>query len=368
MKVSARDCKGVVLYDFFRVFGGAERVAADLVRHYQADLVLGFDSLDKQLLSFDDVITSHKVDFEAESNFLPLQLMRLVYSFYYKSQFLNKYDWAIYSGVYAPLAVRHQNHGKRILYCHTPPRFLYDLKDHYKKQNVNWRKPLFHSFSSIFKPLYENAFHSMDVVIANSENVKKRIKHYLRAESVVIHPPCPVEGKRWHESQGYYLSLARLEPYKRVDLLIEAFLKMPKKRLVVASGGSDFERLKELAHGAENIQFTGWASQEQLDQLINNCIASLYIPMDEDFGMSPVESMAAGKPVIGVNEGGLVETVLPGETGVLLDSRVSIEDIIEAVNMMSPQVAVLMKNSCQERAKLFSEKQFFKRMDECLRQ
>lgn len=367
MKASSRNGKGAVLYDFFRVLGGAERVAADLVRHYQADLVLGFDALEEQIFSFDDENTIHKIDFDARSNFLPLQIMRLAYSFYYKSQFLNKYDWAIYSGVYAPLAVRHQNHGKRVLYCHTPPRFLYDLKEHYKEQNKSWRKPLFYSFASIFKPLYENAFHSMDVVIANSENVKKRIKYYLGADSVVIHPPCPVEGKKWNESEGYYLSLARLEPYKRVDLLIKAFLKMPNKRLVIASGGSDLERLKLLSQGADNIEFTGWTNQNKLDQLISNCIASLYIPVNEDFGMSPVESMAAGKPVIGVNEGGLVETVLPGETGILIDSMISSEAIIEAVNSMSPQFALLMKSACQERAQLFNEKQFFRRMNELLR-
>ncbi len=366
MIVPTRDSQGIVLYDFFRVLGGAERVAADLVRHYQADLALGFDALEEQSLSFDDEVPTHKFDFKASSNFLPVQVMRLVYSFYYKVQFLNKYDWAVYSGVYAPLAVRHQSRGKRILYCHTPPRFLYDLKDYYKKQNISWRKPLFHCFSSVFKPLYENAFHSMDVVIANSENVKKRIKHYLGAESVVIHPPCSVEGKEWGEPQGYYLSLARLEPYKRVDRLIEAFLRMPNKRLVIASGGSDLGRLKELAQGAENIHFTGWTSQAKLDQLISNCIASLYIPIDEDFGMSPVESMAAGKPVIGVNEGGLGETVLPDETGILLNSELRKEDIVEAVNRMSPQVAVLMKTACEERAKLFSEQEFFRKMDRYL--
>lgn len=356
---------GIVLYDFFRTLGGAERVAAELVNYYHADIALGFDKVGEQLLHTGS-LSNHKFDFAANCSFLPFQLMRLVYVFYYKAKFVNNYDWVIYSGNYAPLAVRHQKKGKRILYCHTPLRFIYDLKSYYEDLYSGFMKPLLALFVDILKPLYENAFHSMDIILANSENVKKRIEHYLGTNATVVHPPCPVEGKVWNEPQGYYLSLARLEHYKRVDLLVKAFMKMPDKKLVVASGGSEYEKLKFLAAEAKNIYFTGWLPQDELDKLISHCIASLYIPIDEDFGMSPVESMAAGKPVIGVEEGGLLETVIPGETGILISSPPHDEAIIEAVGELTSLKALTMKDACQQRAQLFNKSEFFRKIDKYL--
>ena len=106
----------------------------------------------------------------------------------------------------------------------------------------------------------------------------------------------------------------------------------------------------------------GWTSEEELLKLMGNAIASIYIPLDEDFGISPVESMAAGKPVIGVREGGLLETVVHGETGFLIPSNPSEEDLIEAVQKMGPETAGTMRRPCETRARQFDKKIFVEKI------
>ena len=188
------------------------------------------------------------------------------------------------------------------------------------------------------------------------------MKKHLGRDAQVIYPPCETDKFKWLGQEGYYLSTARLENFKRVETVIQAFLRMPDQKLVVASGGSEFQRLRQLAQDAPNITFTGWVTEEKLQTLMGNAIASIYIPIDEDFGMSPVESMAAGKPVIGVSEGGLLETVIPGETGALISANPSTEDLISAVLKMGAKTALSMRDACHARARRFDKKIFIKEM------
>ncbi len=345
--------------------GGAEKVTVELANAFPADVVVGFDRSSKTVsFSLDD--NGKLVSLDADSSFLLFRTLRLIFSFTYRTGFLNDYSWVIYSGNYAPLAVQNHHRGKNVLYCHTPPRFIYDLKGFYQDRYKGMQAPIFNSLIRILKPRYEDALDKMDIIVANSENVRGRINRYLGKEAIVIHPPCAIENKRWIGQDGYYLSLARLEPYKRVDKLIEAFMRMPERELVVVSGGSDYNRLKNLARNAKNISFTGWISEMKLNGLIGRAIASLYVPLDEDFGMSPVESMAAGKPVIGVAEGGLLETVIPGETGILVSKSLTIEEIICAIKELSPDRAREMRYACENRAKLFSQETFLQKMREVI--
>jgi glycosyltransferase involved in cell wall biosynthesis len=171
----------------------------------------------------------------------------------------------------------------------------------------------------------------MDKIFANSKNVQVRLKRYLGVDSEVLYPPVNIERFKWLSDGDYFLSTARLEPLKRVDLIVEAFKQMPDEKLVVTSGGSQLDNLKKLAGDAPNIEFTGWVSEARLAELVGHCKATIYIPKDEDFGMSPLESQAAGKPVVGVDEGGVAETVLHGRNGLLIRTPPSPSRICEAV-------------------------------------
>jgi len=180
------------------------------------------------------------------------------------------------------------------------------------------------------------------------------------------------------------LSTARLDPLKRVDRIVEAFKRMPDKKLVVVSGGSEEEKIRKAAAGADNIKVLGWVSESKLQELMGNCIATIYIPMDEDFGISPVESMAAGKPVIGVQEGGVLETIggedllcrmpigkektkntesfIETPHGLLIKKAPEIEDIVQAIYWMTPHRALEMRENCEARAQLFDILLFIRAM------
>ncbi|EGV15955.1 glycosyltransferase [Thiocapsa marina] len=264
----------------------------------------------------------------------------------------------VYSGSVAPLAALHSNVTRSFYYCHALPRFIYDLRDYYMRALPHWQRPLLSALIQYIQPRYEKAISRIHALIANSENVRSRILRYLGRDSVVIHPPCDTKGFTWLESGDYFLSTARLEPYKRVDLVVSAFLQMPECKLVVASGGSDESRLFRMAENAPNIRFVGWQSAGALRELIGRSRATIYIPLDEDFGMSPVESMAAGKPVIGVAEGGLLETVLPEETGFLLGPKDLEQQLMDTVRNTTPEHFQNMRSECEERAKQFSSERF----------
>ena len=207
----------------------------------------------------------------------------------------------------------------------------------------------------------------MQVIVANSQTVRDRIRSYLGRKAEVIYPPCDLAAFRWRGQQGFYLSTARLSPLKRVDKIVEAFLQMPDKKLVVASGGEELPRLVRLAAGAPNITFLGWVSEEKLRELMGEAIATIYIPVAEDFGMSPVESMAAGKPVIGVAEGGLLETVIDGETGILLPPALSVDAVVKAVVEMTPSKAAAMRTACIFRSEQFSKERFIAGLQRVIR-
>jgi glycosyltransferase involved in cell wall biosynthesis len=275
---------------------------------------------------------------------------------------LRRYDWVLYSGSVAPEAVYNHPGGLNLYYCHTVPRFAYDLRHHYESSGPLLRRAGARILGAWTRSRYPRALRRMDRVIANSENVRCRLLRYIGVDAEVIHPPCDVAGYRWRGQGDYYLSTARLEPYKRVDLLVEAFRAMPEKRLVITSGGSCEEELRGMASGAPNIEVTGWVDRERLRELIGNCIATLYIPCDEDFGISPVESLAAGKPVIGVAEGGLLETLVQGETGVLIEPEPAVADLVSAVTAMNPEHAGALRAACERRAGAFSGERFLARM------
>ena len=183
---------------------------------------------------------------------------------------------------------------------------------------------------------------------------------------MVIHPPCGMEGLRWLGQEDYYLSVARLDPLKRVDVIVEAFKGMPHQKLVVTSTGGEAARLRRMACGSGNIIFTGPVSDVHLAELIGRAIATIYVPIEEDFGISPVESMAAGKPVIGCAAGGLLETVVDGVTGRLLPVDVTPRHLIEAVVDMTPRRAMTMRDACMERAKVFDQRVFCAKIAELL--
>lgn len=354
-------CSRWILHDYLQVNGGAERLVSTIARG-----ITGFSlGVSAVYPSFSESADLSGVALKVLSGF-PLWLSRIpnaLLTFGRNIPCIKTTDVVIYSGVYAPLAVKCQERGRRIYYCHTPPRFAFDRKSQYLNKLPVATRSLFSVAIDYYCQAYKNAVHEMDVVLTNSDYVRKRLVEQLGIDAHVVYPPVDINAFRWQSQGDYYLSLGRLEPNKRVDLVVKAFMKMPDKKLIVASGGSQFESLCKLARGAQNIIFVGWSRDEQLIGLIANAIACIYIPLEEDFGMSAIEAMAAGKPVIGVAEGGMVETILNGQTGILLSPNPDIEQLHVALLDMTPNKALSMRESCEEHAAAFAQEHFLEQIN-----
>jgi len=389
--------RSLILHDFFAFPGGGEKVAMILARSFQAELWTGH--LDKGAFFegyFDDLEPKSLEAYETSPRLFGFsKTLQLWWSFAHFPAASTA--WTIFSGAVSPLSYK-RIQGNKIYYCLTPPRLLYDQKRFLLQQAPGWQRLFLMLVASLFRPSYERAVRGMDTIVTISEAVRARTMRYLGYDSLVVYPPCETARFRWIEEGDFFLSTARVDPLKRVSLIVEAFLTMPEKRLVVVSGGSDMPRIKKMAERVKNIDILGWVDDEKLRDLIGRCMATIYIPRDEDFGISPVESMAAGKPVIGVQEGALLETVgesggqrpprlttfegnpvqrgkeirgqraetgrrfLVTDYGVLAPKDPGVGDIIEAVAWMTPARAVRMRRACEARARCFDTDVFLKGM------
>ncbi len=206
----------------------------------------------------------------------------------------------------------------------------------------------------------------MDLILTNSINTQKRIKRYLWYTSHVLYPP--VDTKRFISlwQKWYFLSFARLADAKRVDMIVEAFKKLPNEKLIVIYGKNDPQRDKifDLAKESSNIELVTLEDNDLLYEYIGNARATIYIPIDEDFGMSPVESMSAGKPVLWVDDGWLKETVIHKQTWYLCPQDIHVEDIISGVKYLSIDKCESMKDYCVKRASEFWLEAFEKKLKE----
>ncbi len=210
--------------------------------------------------------------------------------------------------------------GLHICYCHTPPRYLWtDTYDYIQSMRAPRLAKLALPLLMNYLRMWDRASADrVDFFIANSETVRHRIKRFYGRDSVVIHPPVSIEKfKISKEPKRYFLIGGRLVPYKRYDIVIEAFNKLGRP-LKIFGDGPQMKELQKLAK--PNIEFLGRVSDEKRSELFENAIGFIH-PQEEDFGITPVESMAAGTPVIAYAKGGATETVIDGKTGILFDKQ-----------------------------------------------
>ncbi|BDX07680.1 glycosyltransferase [Planctobacterium marinum] len=346
-----------VMYDFLQVKGGAEAVTLDLCKHFSnMDLITGW--VNKTCFESLPIEPSRVTELTTSTAIPGWQTIKCAQTFLKSCPDLSRYESVIYSGSNAPLAILNTKAKKNIYYCHTPPRFVYDLRDYYLESIPVWQRPALKMLIDWFRPKYEQSLERMDVILCNSKNVQQRLHKFLNVEAEVVYPPVNVARFKHLSDGDYFLSTARLEPYKRVETIVRAFMAIPDKKLVVTSGGSQEGFLRNLAKDYSNISFTGWVTEQELARLVGDCLATIYIPKDEDFGMSPVESMGAGKPVIGVNEGGIRETVIDGMTGWLLDKEVNPNALVRLVSNICSDGVRNMKNHCLESSESFAVEKF----------
>jgi glycosyltransferase involved in cell wall biosynthesis len=248
-----------------------------------------------------------------------------------------------------------------VCYCHSPPRYLWDLQEEYARQastiGVAGRL-VFKASVPYVREFDRRAAQRVDHFIANSRFVQQRIRNCYGRESTVINPPVDLEAftPSDREPEDFYLVVSQLVPYKRIDIAVDAFNSLGK-RLVVIGQGSELEALKRRA--GRNIEFLGSQTKEVLRDHYRRCRAFVF-PGIEDFGITPLEAMASGRPVIAYAAGGALETVIDGETGFFFHEQTP-EALANAVRQFEALDAPA-EAACRARSEEFSPQLFRSRI------
>jgi glycosyltransferase involved in cell wall biosynthesis len=338
--------KIAIFHDYFGAIGGGERVALQMAKILDADII----TTDTDAVRKIDP-TARVIGLGGTIKLPPLKQISASRRFA-TCDFSDKYDFFIMSGSWALYAAR--RHHPNMWYCHTPVRVFYDQYEAFLDSQFPMKRPIVSLWISIHRHLDRRAVHSVDCIVANSENVRNRISRYYQRKSGVISPPVDVSAFRFEEYGDFWLSVNRLYPEKRIELQIEAFRNLPQEQLTIVGGLSEGDHSTPYAqrmmkNAPPNVTFAGEIPSEDLRDLYSRCRGLIATAVDEDFGITPLEAMASGKPVIAVREGGYLETVTR-ETGVLVEPEVG--QIMEGIRRIE-QNPGKFKEACFERAKIF---------------
>ncbi|MBI1805315.1 MAG: glycosyltransferase [Ignavibacteriae bacterium] len=279
-----------------------------------------------------------------------------------KSLDVRDFDLVISSSHAAAKGVRVRDDAMHVCYCHTPMRYIWDQYEQYfGEQQASL--PVRLAMKTIRGSLQRwdvKSSKNVNHFIANSENVRQRIMRIYGRDSTVVYPP--VDAARFSLStrdEHYYLIVSALVPYKRIDIAVEAFNHLGEKLAIVGTG-SEEKRLKAMAK--PNIEFIGWANDDELQKYFSGCRALIF-PGEEDFGIVPVEAMACGKPVIAFGKGGALETVVEGKTGLFFQEQ-SAESLERRVQEFREQE--FDGRTIRDHAMKFSRERFSEEMRETI--
>lgn len=269
---------------------------------------------------------------------------------------LKGYDLVISSSHCAAKGVITSPDQVHICYCHTPMRYAWDLMHDYLRE-AKLDRGVKGFFAKLFLHYLRgwdvHSAHRVDHFIANSKYVAKRIKKFYSRDAEVIYPP--VDLKMFQEEkvkEEYYITASRMVPYKRIDLIVEAFSKMPDKKLIVVGDGPEWGKVKGKA--AKNIELLGFQPDQVLKQLMQKAKGFVFAAV-EDFGIVPVEAMACGTPVIAYGKGGICETVIEGQTGLFYPEQ-TVPAIVDAIRKFEQME--FDSGKCRKRAEEFSPESF----------
>lgn len=240
---------------------------------------------------------------------------------------LREYDLVISSESGPAKGIITRPDALHICYCHSPMRYVWDMYPDYLKEVGRFTRFLMRPLIHYLKMWDRLSADRVDYFIANSVFVASRIRKFYRRESVVINPPVDIsEFLLRQEKEEFFLVLGQLTPYKRADLVVEAF-KKTGKHLIVIGDGEQYEQLKR--QESKNISILGRAEWGVCKDHLSRAKALIF-PGVEDFGMVPVEAMACGTPVIAYGKGGALETVVDESTGLIFNEQ-SVEAINQAI-------------------------------------
>lgn len=280
---------------------------------------------------------------------------------------LNEYDVVLSISARFAHGVLTKPQIKHICYMNSPGRMIWEPKTYFENEYISKKGVvasalrLFLNLSLSHLKIWDfTAAQRVDYFIANSKTPKERIKKYYKRDSQVIYPFVDTKiykSVEKNRDENYFLVISRLLSWKKIDIAVKACksLNLPLK---IVGEGPDLSRLKSIAN--RNAEFLGFVSEEEKIKLLQRCKA-LINTQYEDFGITPIEAMACGKPVIAYGFGGVSETVLPGQTGEFF-YRQTAEDLAEVLKSFDSKKYLTIE--CLSRAKLFDKSLFQKKMKE----
>lgn len=269
---------------------------------------------------------------------------------------LMEYDLVISTSHAVAKNVRVRTGAVHLCYCFTPMRYIWDMYHQYfgkGKAGLGTRSAM-----AVIAPLLRlwdvRTAANVTYFVAISEEIKKRISRHYRRDAEVIYPPVDTEQFRLSNMDDqFFLIVSALVPYKRIDLAVKAF-NQNGKRLIIAGTGPESTSLKAAAK--PNVEFLGWQSDDELASLYARCTALIF-PGVEDFGIVPLEAQASGKPVVAFGEGGALETVVDGITGVFFDRQTaeSLQKAVEKVSSIAFNSSVIREHALRFSRSTFRE-------------
>jgi glycosyltransferase involved in cell wall biosynthesis len=353
MHTDLKDIRVAVVHDWLNGMRGGEQVLDSILELFpQAELFTLFYSPGK----LNARIEGHPIH-TSFLNRLPWveKYYRFLLPFFplaIESFDLNRFDLIISSSHCVAKGVIPPPDSLHICYSHTPIRYAWDsFRDYFSK---SFLLPLISPVLHYLRIWDSTSSSRVDYFVANSKWVQNRIMKYYRRDSFIVNPFFnpqhfqPLKGERGN----FYLIVSAFAPYKRIDLAIKACEKL-KRQLVIIGTGQEEKHLKSIS-GAQT-QFLGKTSLETLKEMYSSARALIF-PGVEDFGITPLESMASGTPVIAFQRGGATETVVPNQTGVFFDEQ-TVESLCEAILRfeLMPQT---WNDACVSQARLFTRDRF----------
>lgn len=268
---------------------------------------------------------------------------------------LRGYDLVISSESGPAKGVLASANALHLCYCHSPMRYLWELYPAYLREHTrsSLKRALMIPAASALRLWDYASAARVDAFLANSDNTRRRILRAYRREAEVVHPPVDAATFRWEPSEDYYLAVSELVAYKQLDYAIRCCSR-GGRRLIVAGDGPEFRRLRSMASG--RVEFCGRVSDAELRTLYARCRAFL-LPGEEDFGITMVESLASGKPIIALGRGGAREVVSEPHLGILYGSG-NEEALHEAIEEFERREDSFEPAVLQARAAQFSEERF----------
>jgi UDP-N-acetylmuramyl pentapeptide phosphotransferase/UDP-N-acetylglucosamine-1-phosphate transferase/glycosyltransferase involved in cell wall biosynthesis len=325
--------KIAIVHDFLYTYAGAERVLEQMIEVFpDAEIYSLFDFLpadQREFIRGKKVTTSfiQKLPFARSKHRAYLPLMPLAI----EQLDVSAYDIVISSSYCVAKGVLTRPDQLHICYCHTPMRFAWDLQHQYLAESglIRGLKSLMARIILHYARTWDaRSANGVDVFVTNSDFIGRRIEKVYRRPSTTLHPPVDVETfKPGAERADFYVTASRMVPYKRIDLIVEAFTATPERKLIVVGDGPEMEKIA--AKAGPNVKLVGHQPLSELRRYLQLAKAFVFAA-EEDFGICVVEAQACGTPVIALRRGGAVETVVPNVTGVFFDEQ-SIEGILVAV-------------------------------------